>query len=241
MKAILLTFDPQLEIANLVVESYNRMWPGCPFTFRIPYTDRDPRTIFRARNVEPVQTARPIRDTMDGLLTGLADEEFVFWCIDDRYPKRIVDLDAVDAVYRAADTGACPADALRLTGLNPAGRAHAVLADDEVLHIGRHVFRRQLGVAQHGFYMPQFARVGLLRRYFLDPSLSPAYPIREFHEFIGRQLLRHRVYVPSEFFMHLGESTVEGRLTSNCQRELLALGLPVPALPTTDRNRDYPR
>src|SRR5262245_51213511 len=136
MKAILLSFDDQLEVANLVVEGYNRLWPACPLTFRIPFTDRDARAIVRAVNVELVHTERPIRDTMTALLAGVGDDEFVFWCIDDRYPKQIVDLPAVDAVYRAAAATAIPADVLRLTALNPMGQAQAVLDEREPLTIG---------------------------------------------------------------------------------------------------------
>ena len=56
VKGIVLSFDPHLEIANLLVETYNQLWPDCRFQFRIPFTDRDPRAIFRAQNVEFIST-----------------------------------------------------------------------------------------------------------------------------------------------------------------------------------------
>ena len=56
MKGIVLSFDPHLEIANLVVETYNQLWPDHRFQFRIPFTNRDPRSIFRAQNVEFIST-----------------------------------------------------------------------------------------------------------------------------------------------------------------------------------------
>jgi hypothetical protein len=121
MKAIVLSFDPHLEIANLVVETYNRLWPNCPFVFRIPFTDRDPRTVFAAQNVEFVQTPSDIRRTMQNLLRGLPEDEFIFWCVDDRYPIAIFDLPVLRAAYDFVTGKPAKVDSIKWTDIRVAG------------------------------------------------------------------------------------------------------------------------
>ena len=117
MKGIVLSFDPHLEIANLLVETYNRFWPDSGFQFRIPFSHRDPSTIFRAQNVEFIPTAPDIRTTMEDLLRDLPEHEFVFWCIDDRYPIDIFDPMVLRAVRDFVSNGASDVDSIKLTDL----------------------------------------------------------------------------------------------------------------------------
>jgi hypothetical protein len=121
MKAIVLSFDPHLEIANLVVETYNRLWPNCPFIFRIPFTDRDPRTVFAAQNVEFIQTPSDIRSTMENLLRDLPEDEFIFWCVDDRYPIEIFDLWVLRAAYDFVTGKPATIDSIKWTDIRVAG------------------------------------------------------------------------------------------------------------------------
>ncbi len=121
MKAIVLSFDPHLEIANLVVETYNRLWPDCPFVFRIPFTDRDPRSIFAAQNVEFIQTPSDIRSTMENLLRGLPEDEFIFWCVDDRYPIEILNLSVLRAALDFVSGKPPNVDSIKWTDIRVAG------------------------------------------------------------------------------------------------------------------------
>jgi hypothetical protein len=121
MKAIVLSFDPHLEIANLVVETYNRLWPSCPFVFRIPFTDRDPRNVFATQNVEFIHTPSDIRSTMENLLRDVPEDEFIFWCVDDRYPIEILNLAVLRAAYDFV-TGKPPnVDSIKWTDIRVAG------------------------------------------------------------------------------------------------------------------------
>ena len=121
MKGIVLSFDPHLEIANLLVETYNQLWPDCRFQFRIPFTDRDPRAIFRAQNVEFISTPPDIRSTVKSLLCDLPEHEFVFWCIDDRYPIEIFEPAVLRAVRDFASGAASDVDSIKLTDLTVEG------------------------------------------------------------------------------------------------------------------------
>jgi len=121
VKGIVLSFDPHLEIANLLVETYNQLWPDCRFQFRIPFTDRDPRAIFRAQNVEFISTPPDIRSTVKSLLCDLPEHEFVFWCIDDRYPIEIFEPAVLRAVRDFASDAPSDIDSIKLTDLTVEG------------------------------------------------------------------------------------------------------------------------
>jgi hypothetical protein len=121
VKGIVLSFDPHLEIANLLVETYNQLWPDCRFQFRIPFTDRDPRAIFRAQNVEFISTPPDIRSTVKSLLCDLPEHEFVFWCIDDRYPMEIFEPAVLRAVRDFASDAGGDVDSIKLTDLTVEG------------------------------------------------------------------------------------------------------------------------
>jgi hypothetical protein len=121
VKGIVLSFDPHLEIANLLVETYNQLWPDCRFQFRIPFTDRNPRAIFRAQNVEFISTPPDIRSTVKSLLCDLPEHEFVFWCIDDRYPIEIFEPAVLRAVRDFASDAGGDVDSIKLTDLSVEG------------------------------------------------------------------------------------------------------------------------
>ena len=121
MKGIVLSFDPHLEIANLLVETYNRLWPDHRFQFRIPFTNRDPRSIFRAQNVEFISTPPDIRSTVESLLRNLPEDEFVFWCIDDRYPIEIFETTVLRTVRDFASEVSSDVDSIKLTDLTVEG------------------------------------------------------------------------------------------------------------------------
>jgi len=121
VKGIILSFDPHLEIANLLVETYNRLWPDHRFQFRIPFTNRDPRSIFRAQNVEFISTPPDIRSTVGSLLSNLPEDEFVFWCIDDRYPIEIFEPTVLRTVRDFASEAPSDVDSIKLTDLTVEG------------------------------------------------------------------------------------------------------------------------
>jgi hypothetical protein len=259
-RAIVLSFDRQLDVARLVVESYQRLWPGCPLVFRVPYTDRDPATVFRTGSAEFVHAPPDIRGTMASLLAGIADGEFVFWCIDDRYPIAVLDLPAIEAVHAVARTRPARADAIKLTDAmaratvwpasapggvdavvppRPRRTREETVAEGPPLVVAGTAFLPQRGPWQHGFYMPQFVRAEVLRRFFLHPDLPPRYGIREFHDFLGRFEIDRAVYFPERFLLSLGESVLGGRLSANCRTHMLRLGLPLPAMDVQERCKTY--
>ena len=87
MKAIVLTYDKYHPIAEHMIECYNKLWPDNPFIFRIPY-QKYPYLLKEkyGEKIELIKTSSNIVLTMKKLLEDIEDDEWVYWCMDDRYP-----------------------------------------------------------------------------------------------------------------------------------------------------------
>jgi len=87
LKAIVLSCDRYRAITEHMILQYERLWPDHPFVFRIPYQ--------RARGLDTKrttyrQTPEDIKGTVLHLVADLDDEEWIYWCVDDKYPIQLV-------------------------------------------------------------------------------------------------------------------------------------------------------
>ena len=95
MKALVLTHDRYRRVTEHMLKTYAVHWPKNNLTFRIPY-QYDMQLKAYGQSVELVQTSKAIKETVSGLLKGLADDEWIYWCVDDKY---VVAVDAAAASY----------------------------------------------------------------------------------------------------------------------------------------------
>src|SRR5260370_8703265 len=87
MKAIVLTFDRHRDITQHLMLQYERLWPDHPFRFRIPYQQlRGPDS----ERAEYIESPPEIVATVLRLIEEIQDEEWVYWCSDDKYPIRLI-------------------------------------------------------------------------------------------------------------------------------------------------------
>src|SRR5882762_1839312 len=87
MKAIVLTCDRYRAITEHMIYKYNELWPDHPLVFRIPYQELGGRT---TASSEYVQTPPDIRETVLHSIADLDDDEWIYWCADDKYPIELV-------------------------------------------------------------------------------------------------------------------------------------------------------
>ena len=74
-----------------MIAQYEKLWPSNLFTFRIPWNVTYPETIdsqFHDKT-ELINTDIKFKETFHGLTQDLDDNEWVYWCIDDKYPIHI--------------------------------------------------------------------------------------------------------------------------------------------------------
>ena len=87
IKAIVLTYDRYRAITEHMIFQYDQLWPDHPFVFHVPYQE------LRGVDMEQVkylQAPSDIKRTVLHLLTEIDDEEWIYWCVDDKYPIQLV-------------------------------------------------------------------------------------------------------------------------------------------------------
>ncbi len=223
MKAIVLTYDRSRAVTEHMIFKYNELWPDHPFVFRIPYQELAGAPDDRR---EYVKTPSEIRATTLQLIADLDDDEWVYWCVDDKYPVELV-LAKIRTVL--ADIHELP-DASGLLFC----RCKALLRrPDETLFPGERkdssgdIFLERRGWNQ--IWIHQLLRVKVLRYLF---SQMP-------DEIASAKLMDHlkdeipkppelRLYVTKENYAVFGESTHKGTINQNCYDSILKTDIELP-------------
>ncbi len=233
--AIVLTCQKYVPLAEHMIDRYAAVWPDHPFVFRLPEGSVARETALRhPGRVTLVPTAEGegrgrFRAAVLGLLEGLADDAWIYWCIDDKYVTwldRAAAADVVRAVRSVTDPGICGLCFARARKLfDP---AHI---STEQLRIGRQTFLRRTSYSQ--IWLHQFLRVRVLRDLFggFPDVIASA---KEMDALLLARTLPadQRLYVLDHNAVVFGESTSRGVLTANCAASLrrgrgLPAGFPV--------------
>ena len=86
IKAIVLTCDRYRAITRHLIFKYDRLWPDHPFVFHIPYQELGGTDTQR---VKYFTSPSDIKGTVLHLLAEIDDEEWIYWCVDDKYPIQL--------------------------------------------------------------------------------------------------------------------------------------------------------
>ena len=86
MKAIVLTHDKNRSVTHHMIARYLHKWPDNPFVFRVPFQELEEQS---SPKVEFIKTPKSIKKTVLGLLEDLEEDEWIYWCIDDKYPEQL--------------------------------------------------------------------------------------------------------------------------------------------------------
>ena len=221
--AVVLTCQKYVPLAEHMIDRYDAVWPDHPFVFRLP--DGSAARAMAARHqgrVELVPTDEGegrgrFRAAVLGLLEGLADDAWVYWCIDDKYPMwldRIAADGVVQAVRTVSDPAVCGLSFARARKLFDPAHVSA-----EQLRIGRQTFLRRTSYSQ--IWLHQFLRVRVLRHLFGSfPEVIGV--AKEMDDLLLTRVLPtdQRLYVLERNAVVFGESTSRGVLTANCAASL---------------------
>lgn len=221
-----------MPIAEHMIDRYGTLWPGHPLRFRLPdgpraraVADLHPGSVETVPTPDGNGTGR-IRDAVLGLLSGIEDEQWVYWCIDDKYPVR---LDAaamdrlVDAIERIDDPGVSG-----LLPVRPRQRVDRARHDpDDRLRVESTWFLRRHGWGR--IWLHQFVRAGLLRSLMEPmPEVIPAAKAMDGMIKVRALPAGRTVWTIERGIAVLGESTTAGALTRNCAKSMRERG-PLPA------------
>jgi hypothetical protein len=223
MKAIVMTYDRNAVLTDHMIACYRQLWPDHPFIFNIPYQHAE--RCIEGHDRKYIKTLPDIKITVLQLLSELDDEEWIYWCIDDRYP---VNLDIVhlrkfvSLVEKEDDPG--------FSGLLLC-RASTMLRENQLTDIN--IRRWDINLLERKKYyriwVHQFLRVKVIRTMFLGfPDVIERAGLMDP---MKNKLVRppdQMLYVTEQDYAHFEESTINGVLTEKCHDSLLSHGFDIP-------------
>ena len=223
MKALVLTYDKYRPLTDHMIHKYGQLWPHHPFTFRVPYQQL-------AGNGEPnreyIQCPPDIKSTVLALFNDLDDDEWIYWCIDDKYPANL-DVHGLESIMqwmhsdndKSADSILC----CRPKKLTKQKRLTGKLIRP---YNGTTLLERK---NYKCIWIHQFLRVKVLRHLFnsFPDKIPNAKVMDKLKRHIGKPN-DHRLFVTEQTMAVFGESTMRGVITANCHHSLKSLGLPLP-------------
>lgn len=222
MQAIVLSCDRYQRLAEHMTAAYARLWPDHPFEFRVAVQQAP---AFAPHRVTHRICPAPIKATVLTLIEDLPDEEWVYWCIDDKYPVQL-DLPAARAAADWIERGAAGVDGVLFCRCRDLLRRR-FLTGERTRDPAGNVYLERAGYQQ--IWLHQFLRVKVLRALFGGfPDHIPQAKMMDDLKDAARKPREHRLFVSRENRAILGESTSRGILTRNCAESMRAAGVEFP-------------
>ncbi len=223
IKAIVLTCDRYRAITEHMIFQYDRLWPGHPFVFQIPYQELGGTDTDRTKYLT---APSDIKGTVLHILGEIDDEEWIYWCIDDKYPIQLVTdkiASLISHAMRSPEVDGLLFCRCRATLNNP----RLTLFPRKVKNpFGDVYFERK---AWFQIWIHQILRAKVLRYLFthLPDDIPSAKAMDELKNDVPK-LPEHRLFVTKENFAVFGESTRRGVITQNCYESMVATGIEIP-------------
>jgi len=223
IKAIVLTYDRYRAITQHLIVQYERLWPDHPFVFHIPYQELGG---VHSKRIKYLTSPADIKATVLHLLADIDDEEWIYWCVDDKYPIQLVTdkiASLISHAMRSPEVSGLLFCRCRVTLSNP----KLALYPRKIKNpFGDVYFERK---AWFQIWIHQLLRAKVLRYLFthLPDHIPSAKAMDELKNDVPK-LAEHRLFVTKENFAVFGESTQRGVITQNCYESMLASGIELP-------------
>jgi hypothetical protein len=224
IKAIVLSWDRHRVITQHMIGQYGRLWPDHPFLFRIPFQRLSGTGSHRE---EYIRTPPDIAGTVLQLIADLDDEEWIYWCADDKYPIRLL-VEKIEALFENVrqqnDIAGLLCCRCRVTLDRP---ELSLLPGERTMPGGDVLLERR---RWYQIWIHQFLRVKVLRYFFtrMPKDIPNAKVMDELKNDIPKPV-ELRLFVTKENYAVFGESTQRGVLTRNCYASMKQAGLDLPA------------
>ncbi len=224
MKAIVMTCDRYRALTQHMILQYERLWPNHPFVFMIPYQTLRETDSARTKYVK---SPEGIRSSVLELLSDVEDEEWVYWCADDKYPIRFV-TEAIERLLVFVRQSREMSGLLFCRCRALLGQPELTLFPTELVSSSGDVLLERKTWNQ--IWIHQFLRAKVLRYFFSQmPAHIPGAKAMDTYKENIEKLPEHRLFVTKENFAVFGESTHGGVLTRNCYKSIRASKIELPA------------
>lgn len=228
MKAIVLTADRYRAVTDHMILKYEEVWPDHPFVFRVPYQELGGNNTarveyFRATGSTPAEIPAMILD----LLSDVADDDWVYWCLDDKYPIQLV-LPKIAGLLEFAKRGE-NVDGLLFC------RTRVLLDQPEQALLPNNLTTPQgdILLERRGWqqiWIHQLLRAKVLRYFFSTLQREQITTAKSMDPLKDKMPKPDhlRLYVTKENFAVFGESTHRGKITRNCLESLRQTNIAIP-------------
>jgi hypothetical protein len=221
IKAIVLTWDRSRAMTQHMMLQYEKLWPDHPFVFQIPYQNLGGTDTERTRYIK---SPEPIRATVLQLLADVDDEEWVYWCIDDKYPIQLKTEKIARLISHATQSP-------KMSGLLFCRCRQLLRRPKRTLFPGKwrnpdgDIYFERRGWFQ--IFIHQLLKAKVLRHLI---SHFPESGQRD-HDRLKHLIVKppeHRIFVTKENFAVFGESTQLGAITQNCYDSISTTNIELP-------------
>ena len=228
MKAIVLTCDKYISITDHMLYTYQKLWSSNPFNFRIPYQTY-PQFLKNkyGEKIELIATEKSIKSTALKLLEDIPDNEWIYWCMDDKYLIQIEEK-KVNEIYQFVQTIEDPSICgIAFCRFRKWLQDDYLKPDSKLLGLNGQIFLERVDYSQ--IWIHQFVRAKVFRDLFKSFPERP-FNAREMDKFKDEYKLipDKKLYVNMENLVVLGESTLKGKITTNCLESYQRWGMNVP-------------
>jgi hypothetical protein len=194
-----------------MVKRYEMLWPDNPFTFLLPYQEILPP---HHDKIIGVNTPASIKATVLTLLKDIPDDEWIYWCIDDKYPEQL-NTGMLNHIYKEiilpdnSQFDGVLFWSRKSVGASIPNKNH-VLTDAK----DNKYFQRK-GYSQ--IWLHQFVRAKIIKDVFTQfpDVISKAKEMDALVKKISTNP-KFRLYITEASHGFFGESISGGRLTRNC-------------------------
>lgn len=229
MRAIVLTYDKYVKITDHMIQNYMTIWPDNPFIFRVPYQTYPSFLKDKYQDkVELIETDRKIKATLLRLIEDLDDDEWIYWCIDDRYPINIK-IDDVSYISNwILNTPPSVLSGVMFSNFPKMMHVKNIMSEKNCIYDDRRKkYYRRKNYAM--IWMHQFLRVSVIRILFNEfpDDFNQAKQMDYFKAALSLPA-EHKLYMYSKHIAEYGESTHRGKMTLNCAKSFKKLGMEVP-------------
>jgi hypothetical protein len=223
LKAIVLTCDRYRAITEHMILQYDRLWPDHPFVFLIPYQELGG---VDSERVKYLPAPSNIKGTVLHLLAEIDDEDWIYWCVDDKYPIQLVTdkiASLISHAIRSPEVDGLLFCRCRATLDNP----KLTLFPRKIKNPFGDVYLERKAWFQ--IWIHQILRAKVLRHLFthLPDDIPSAKAMDELKNDVPK-LSEHRLFVTKENFAIFGESTRRGVITQNCYESMIAARIELP-------------
>jgi hypothetical protein len=252
MKAIILTCDTYLPFTDHLISTYQKIWPGNPFIFRVPYGKsgrlvnniKDKygskveliqceycRVEYLSKPVDSKDTSEVrvslIKPTVLNLIEDLSDDDWVYWCMDDRYLINIIESKVNEIASWVKSLTDSSLSAILLNRFDNMYESKNLYPDNIITDTNNNKYIQRKNYKR--IWNHQFLRVKVLRYLFNEFPDRP-FVAKEMDYFKNQIEIPddQKLYVSEKNYMILGESTSRGKLTKNCELSMCRSGIKIP-------------